>query len=130
MCLCLREIQENPLNRFLNPKHNHLFSDHQELAWHYFFESIDRSNLNKIVTLLEPKGFSCCAIYTLENPTKYILQLKKIEIHCKITLKTRNRLFTKLAIQLDLTQYLGVDVYPLKKTNAVLSYLGRLLGTR
>jgi len=102
---------------FLNSKLEHNWDNELETSWYYFFSSHCAEQLEYLVELLTPKGFTLVAIYTIDHGKAYTLHVEKFEAHTLRSLTSRNNIFRRIAQQLKHASYDGVDISPMKTKN-------------
>lgn len=104
---------------FLNAQSNHQWDIKLEISWHYFFSSHRCEQLEYLVELLSPKGFSLIGIYTIDHGKAFILHIEELQSHTSNSLKSRHSIFKRIAKQMADVSYQGVDVTPTKSKREV-----------
>lgn len=82
------------------------------MLWGYFFTDPDPKKLEVARDALVKAGYHFVNIYPTDDKRTYFLHVEKVEHHTAETLNQRNQEFYKLADQLHLESYDGMDVGP------------------
>src|SRR3569833_368257 len=80
------------------------------MLWGYFFTDKDRNKLLGAATHLAGQGYRFVGIHETGSETTNVLHIERVETHSPKTLFTRNEELYRLAAQLGLDSYDGVDV--------------------
>ena len=86
------------------------------MRWGYFFTDESEENLQLAAQRLADAGYRVVSIYEAEveasEPAYHWLHVERDEIHSPETLHERNQLLDRLADELGLRSYDGMDVGP------------------
>jgi hypothetical protein len=82
------------------------------MLWGYFFTDPDTNKLKRAADRLSAAGYEVADIYPTDDSSTSVLRVEKVETHTAQTLDTRNGEFEKLAAELGLESYDGMDVGP------------------
>jgi hypothetical protein len=83
-----------------------------DLLWGYFFTDRDTNKLQRAAQRLTASGYRLVQIYPTDDRSTCFLHVERIEKHTPQTLYARNREFERLASELGLESYDGMDVGP------------------
>ena len=83
-----------------------------DLLWGYFFTDPDPTKLERAAEKLKASGYTFVSIYPTDDGSTYFLHVEKVETHNPRSLHVRNDELYKLADDLDLESYDGMDVGP------------------
>jgi hypothetical protein len=83
------------------------------MLWGYFFTDRNTEKLKKAATRLEAQGYSLVGIHETDDGSTRVLHVERTEVHSPLTLFRRNETLYKLADELGLDSYDGMDVGPL-----------------
>lgn len=83
-----------------------------EMLWGYFFTDPDTNKLERASQRLTASGYRLVKIYPTDDKSTCVLHVELIEKHTPQTLQARNGEFEKLANELGLESYDGMDVGP------------------
>jgi Regulator of ribonuclease activity B len=83
-----------------------------EMLWGYFFTDSDTNKLERASQRLTASGYRLVKIYPTDDKSTCVLHVERIEKHTPQTLHARNGEFEKLASELGLESYDGMDVGP------------------
>jgi hypothetical protein len=83
-----------------------------EMLWGYFFTDPDTNKLERASQRLTASGYRLVKIYPTDDKSTCFLHVERIEKHTPQTLHARNGEFEKLANELGLESYDGMDVGP------------------
>ena len=92
------------------------------MLWGYFFTNHSRNELDRLVPLLEDRGYRFVDIFPAEVDSGQepflFLHVEKEEVHSPLSLFKRNAEFYALAELHGLDSYDGMDVGPIQKTQS------------
>jgi len=86
-----------------------------EMLWGYFFTDTDPTKLERASKRLVDLGYRLVKIYPTDDKSTCFLHIESVEKHTPRTLQARNVEFEKLATELGLESYDGMDVGPVLK---------------
>ena len=82
------------------------------MLWGYFFTDRSAEKLEKVATILVGQGYRFVEIREDEDGIKRWLHVERVEVHSPQSLFARNEALYKLADELGLDNYDGMDVGP------------------
>ncbi len=83
-----------------------------DMLWGYFFTDPDTNKLERGAKRLTASGYRFVRIYPTDDKSTCVLHVERIEKHTPQTLQVRNGEFERLASELGLESYDGMDVGP------------------
>lgn len=83
-----------------------------DMLWGYFFTDPDTNKLQRAAQRLTASGYRLVQIYPTDDKSTCVLHVERVEKHTPHTLHARNGEFEKLASELGLESYDGMDVGP------------------
>jgi hypothetical protein len=84
-----------------------------ELMWGYYFTDPDTRKLEQAAQRLTGMGYDMVLIAAADDGSTQVLQVERAEKHTPKTLEARNTQLERLAAELGLESYDGMDVGPL-----------------
>lgn len=86
------------------------------MLWGYFFTATEREPLERAAKMLEEQGYRFVEIFESDpdedDPELWWLHVSRVEAHSVDTLEQRNAALYRLAEELGLESYDGMDVCP------------------
>ena len=82
------------------------------MLWGYFFTDSSAEKLERAATHLTAQGYHLVEIRETDDGSTRVLHVERVEAHSPQTLFARNEVLYKLADQLELDSYDGMDVGP------------------
>jgi hypothetical protein len=83
------------------------------MLWGYFFTDRSAEKLEKAATHLTSQGYRLVGIHETDDGSTRVLHVERAEAHSPQTLFERNETLDKLARELGLESYDGMDVGPM-----------------
>jgi len=83
------------------------------MLWGYFFTNRSADKVEKAATRLAAQGYRLVGIHETDDASTRALHVERSEIHSPQTLFDRNEILDRLAFELGLDSYDGMDVGPL-----------------
>ena len=83
-----------------------------DLLWGYFFTDPDQQQLDAVARRLVKAGYRKVSIYLTEDGSASVLHVERVETHTPDTLHARNQELYRLAAEVGISSYDGMDVGP------------------
>ena len=97
---------------FANMRANTKWDVDGEMLWGFFFTDPDTNKLERASQRLVSSGYRLVRIYPTDDKSTCVLHVERVEKHTPQTLQARNVEFERLAGELGLESYDGMDVGP------------------